>query len=146
MIHVLFGTMTGNAEDLANDLVDKLKEAGQQAEARDVADMPVSELQGMQLAAVIISTWGEGDPPDSAEEFCFDVYDGKPGGLSGLSFGVCSLGDSSYEDFCGCGRKVEEALVKQGATKIVDRVDLDVDFEDGYEEWAARFIAAVSAS
>jgi len=139
-IKIIFGTMTGNAEELANDLSDKLVEAGFQTEVADAAEYDVTHLKNERKVAIVISTWGEGDPPDDAEEFCFDLYDGKAGELPAMEFSVCSLGDSSYDDFCGCGRKVEEALVKAGAKKILDRADLDVDFEDGYEEWANKFV------
>lgn len=142
-IKIIFGTMTGNAEELANDLSDKLSEAGFSAEVADAAEYNVADLQNERKVAIVISTWGEGDPPDDAEDFCFDLYDGKAGELPNLEFSVCSLGDSSYDDFCGCGRKVEEALTKAGAKKILDRADLDVDFEDGYEEWAVKFVATL---
>ncbi len=142
-IKILFGTMTGNAEELANDLSDKLSQAGFSAEVADAAEYDVTQLKNERKVAIVISTWGEGDPPDDAEDFCFDLYDGKAGELPDLEFSVCSLGDSSYDDFCGCGRKVEEALLKAGAKKILDRADLDVDFEDGYEEWATQFVAAL---
>ncbi|MBC2601956.1 flavodoxin domain-containing protein [Puniceicoccus vermicola] len=139
-IKIIFGTMTGNAEELANDLADKLGEAGLSAEVADAAEYDVTNLKNERKVAIVISTWGEGDPPDDAEDFCFDLYDGKAGELPEMEFSVCSLGDSSYDDFCGCGRKVEESLTKAGAKKILDRVDLDVDFEEGYEEWAVKFV------
>lgn len=142
-VKVLFGTMTGNAEELANDLVDRLRAAGHEAELDDAGGYPVDRLREEAMVAVVISTWGEGDPPDDAEEFCHDLYDGKAGDLSNLKFTVCALGDTSYEDFCGCGRKVEEALLAAGATKLTERAELDVDFEDGYEAWAERFVAAL---
>jgi sulfite reductase (NADPH) flavoprotein alpha-component len=142
-IKILFGTMTGNAEECANVLADKLKESGVDAEVGDAADYPVENLQQEETVALVFSTWGEGDPPDDAEDFCYDLYDGKAGSLPNLRFAVCALGDSSYDDFCGCGRKIEEALIKAGSQKIMDRVELDVDFEDGFEEWADRFVAAV---
>lgn len=137
--------MTGNAEECANVLADKLKDAGAEAEVADAADFPVENLQNEETVAFVFSTWGEGDPPDDAEDFCYDLYDGKAGDLPKLRFAVCALGDSSYDDFCGCGRKIEEALVKAGADKILERVELDVDFEDGFEAWADRFVAAVSS-
>ncbi|MEM0965257.1 MAG: flavodoxin domain-containing protein [Verrucomicrobiota bacterium] len=144
-VKILFGTMTGNAEELANDLSDKLESAGVSAVVEDAGDYDVTRLKDEKKLAVVISTWGEGDPPDDAEDFCFDLYDGKAGELPNLEFSVCSLGDTSYDDFCGCGRKVEESLVKAGAKKILDRADLDVDFEDGYEEWAEKLVAVLKA-
>jgi sulfite reductase (NADPH) flavoprotein alpha-component len=142
-IKIIFGTMTGNAEELANDLADKLGEAGFSTEVADAAEYDVATLKNEKKVAIVISTWGEGDPPDDAEDFCFDLYDGKAGELPEMEFSICSLGDSSYDDFCGCGRKVEEALTKAGAKKILDRADLDVDFEDGYEEWATKLVAVL---
>ena len=138
--------MTGNAEELANDLAEKLGEAGFATEVEDAAQYDPTRLKDESKVAIIISTWGEGDPPDDAEQFCYDIYDGKAGELPHLEVAVCSLGDSSYDDFCGCGRKVEECLVKAGAKKIIDRVDLDVDFEEGYEEWAEKLVAALKAA
>ncbi|MFP4351402.1 MAG: flavodoxin domain-containing protein [Puniceicoccaceae bacterium] len=145
-IKVLFGTMTGNSEELANDLAEKLAEAGFSAEIEDAAQYDPTRLKDESQVAIIISTWGEGDPPDDAEQFCYDIYDGKAGELPHLRFAVCSLGDSSYDDFCGCGRKVEESLLKAGAKKIIDRADLDVDFEEGYEEWAEKLVGALKAA
>jgi len=144
-IKIIFGTMTGNAEELANDLSDKLGEAGITADVADAAEYDVANLKNEKKVAIVISTWGEGDPPDDAEDFCFDLYDGKAGELPNMEFSICSLGDSSYDDFCGCGRKVEEALLKAGAKKILDRADLDVDFEDGYEEWANKFVSTLTS-
>ncbi len=145
-IRVLYGTMTGNAEELANDLAAKLGEAGFSAEVEDAAEYDTTRFKEEGRVAIIISTWGEGDPPDDAEQFCYDLYDGKAGELPQLEFAVCSLGDSSYDDFCGCGRKVEEVLLKAGAKKIIDRVDLDVDFEEGYEEWAEKLVEALKTA
>lgn len=142
-LKILYGTMTGNAEECANNLADKCSEAGIDAEVLDVSDYEVETLQNESRVAIVISTWGEGDPPDDAEDFCYALYDGKAGDLPNLEFAVCALGDTSYDEFCGCGKKVEEALTKAGAKKIFDRVDLDVDFEDGFEEWADQFVASL---
>ena len=135
--------MTGKAEDCANLLAEKCEAAGISAEVVDVGDYAPESLAEESRVAIVISTWGEGDPPDDAEDFCYGLYDGKGGDLSGLEFTVCALGDTSYDEFCGCGKKVEEALLKAGAKKIFDRVDLDVDFEDGFEAWADGFVASL---
>ncbi len=142
-LKILYGTMTGNAEECANNLAEKCSDAGVTAEVVDVSEYDVENLQNEGRIAIVISTWGEGDPPDDAEDFCYALYDGKAGELPNLEFAVCSLGDTSYDEFCGCGKKVEDALTKAGAKKIFDRVDLDVDFEDGFEEWADKFVASL---
>jgi len=132
---VLFGTMTGNAEDLATLIQEKADEIGFETELKDLADYPAQELADESEVAIVISTWGEGDPPDEAEDFFYDVIDKKVAGLGKLKYAIVALGDSSYDDFCGCGRKLDESLSEQGATRVFDRVDLDIDFEEGFEAW-----------
>ena len=136
---ILFGTMTGNAEDLATQIQEKADELGFTTDLRDLADYPAEDLAEESEVAIVISTWGEGDPPDEAEDFCFALYDGKVSGLENLRYCVVALGDSSYDDYCGCGRKIDETLKKQGATRVMDRVDLDIDFEDGFEAWLEKY-------
>jgi sulfite reductase (NADPH) flavoprotein alpha-component len=136
---VLFGTMTGNAEDLATQIQEKADEMGFETKLRDLADYPASELASEPEVAIVISTWGEGDPPDEAEEFYNQVVGGKVANLHSLRYAIVALGDSSYDDFCGCGRKLDEALNKAGATRVMNRVDLDIDFEDGFAAWLNRY-------
>lgn len=136
---ILFGTMTGNAEDLATQIQEKADELGYSTELKDLAEYPAEQLASENEVAIVISTWGEGDPPDEAEDFCFAVYDGKVSDVSKLRYSIVSLGDSSYDEFCGCGKKLDESLTKMGATRVIERPDLDIDFEDGFEEWLGKY-------
>ena len=134
-IKVLFGTMTGNSEDLAEQTVEKLKEAGYDVALESLDGFETDKFSGMQRAIIVISTWGEGDPPDECEDFCFALYDGKAPDLKHLDYCVLALGDSSYDDFCGCGRKVDDAVHKLGGQRFMDRKQLDVDFDDDFDAW-----------
>lgn len=136
---VLFGSMTGNAEDLAERTADRAKEEGYEVKFESLDDYSPDSLADDQRVVIVIATWGEGDPPDECEDFCFALYDGKTPDISHLEFCVLALGDSSYDDFCGCGRKVDEAFEKQGAKRFMERKELDVDFDDDYDEWADKF-------
>lgn len=136
---ILFGTMTGNAEDLATQIQERADELGLSTELKDLAEYPASNLSQESEVAIVISTWGEGDPPDEAEEFYYEVLDEKISGLEKLRYAIVSLGDSSYDEFCGCGIKLDEKFAKMGATKVMDRVDLDIDFEEGFEEWLEKY-------
>ena len=142
---ILFGTMTGNAEDLATQVQERADETGLQTEIKDLADYPAESLKEESEVAIVISTWGEGDPPDEAEDFCYAVLDQKVTGLNHLKYAIVALGDSSYDDFCGCGRKLDEALSAQGATRVIDRVDLDIDFEEGFETWLEKYTEYLKA-
>lgn len=143
VLHILFGTETGNAEDLANRTLEKAKKLGLETTIENVADISVDKLKEYQKVLIVISTWGDGDPPGEATDFCEAIEEGELTDVSHLQYTVLALGDHDYEDFCGCGRKVDEGLAKAGAQKYMDREELDVDFEDAYEAWADRFFKAI---
>ena len=135
-ILLLYGTVSGNAEDLADLTSEKLTELGFKTEVKSMDDSEISILQGIKNLLVIVSTWGEGDPPDD----CIDFYDSLNSDdaplLNGLNYSVLSLGDTSYELFCQAGKDIDARLEKLGANRIYERVDCDIDFEDNYEDWA----------
>lgn len=133
---ILYGTETGNAEDLAEQTFQRAKDVGIEARIENVFNFPAEKLKEEQRVAIVISTWGEGDPPDEATDFCESLWNDEVTGLDNLEYTICALGDTGYEDFCGCGRKIDEALERNGAKRILDRKECDVDFEEAFEAWA----------
>ncbi len=143
-IKVYYGTVTGTAEDLANRVGKRLQELALPVEVQDMGSVSIDQLGNDGTVIIVISTWGEGDPPADAEDVCYELYDGKAGDLSRVRYCVLALGDSSYDDFCGCGRKVDEALQGAGAQQILSRVDCDVDYEDAFDQWLEKLADALS--
>lgn len=145
-IPVLFGTMTGNARDLVETTSKALTTAGFPAEPRDMAEAKPEELSGLPFAFFIISTWGEGEPPDDAAAYVERFQSREPLHLEGLRYSVCALGDTSYELFCGCGKILDESLTAHGAVALVPRVDCDVDYFDLHEAWQQAVLQALAES
>lgn len=145
-IKVYYGTVTGNAEDLAYRVSKQLEADSLSTEVKDLGSTSVSELSDDQIAVIVVSTWGEGDPPGDAEDFCYSLYDGEAGDLSHMRYAILSLGDSAYDDFCGCGRKIDEALAKAGAQSLIPRVDCDVDYEDPFDEWLEKLREVIASA
>ncbi len=141
---ILYGTETGNAEDLAEQTLNRAQEAGIEARMENVFNFPPEKLKEEQRVAIIISTWGEGDPPDEATDFCEALNNDEVTGLDNLEYTVCALGDTGYDDFCGCGRRVDESLARNGAKAILARKECDVDFEDPFEEWSNELFKLIS--
>lgn len=137
--------MTGNAENLAEALGKRCQEENIENEVISVEDWPIERFKDASRVVLVFSTWGDGEPPDEAVDFCEDVYDQKAE-TAHLEYSVVALGDSSYDDFCGCGRRLDEAFEKGGAKRIIDRVELDVDYDDDFAAWADRFVAAIAAN
>lgn len=144
-ITVLYGTESGNCEMLAEKVVKAAKKNGHKGKLTNMADISASDLAKSETLFVIISTWGDGEPPEAAETFYNELMAAKVD-LSGVDFSVCALGDSSYEKFCQTGIDVDQQLEKLGAKRLVDRVDCDVDFDEPFDQWEASLWGKLGAS
>jgi len=140
---VLYGTESGNSEGLADQTVKAAKHAGFKAKAVNMADLKVAKLKEMQNLLVIVSTWGEGDPPETAVDFYQDFMSDKAPRLENTRFSVLSLGDTSYEHFCKMGQDFDSRLAGLGAKRVFDRKDCDVDFDDDFATWHVGALTAL---
>ncbi|MDB4544576.1 flavodoxin domain-containing protein [Akkermansiaceae bacterium] len=136
---VAYGTESGNSEDLAARTVKAAKAKGAKAFLKNLADLSPSDLAKAENLAVIISTWGDGEPPEAVEAF-YNAFIKETPDLKGLRFSVCALGDTSYEKYCEMGRIFDERLEKLGGERITEREECDVDFEDSYNAWLERLL------
>lgn len=151
-LNVLYGTESGNSEKLASSIELTAKEitkkAGDAAKfdvvRKNLKDVKVDDLASMDNIVVVISTWGEGDPPGTCEKFCKDLFAASSPSLSGKNYAVLAMGDVAYEDFCGCGKRVDEALARLGATAIIPRKDMDLEYALHFENWAVEFFTKMT--
>lgn len=142
---VLYGTESGNSETLADLTVKAAKAAGFKAKAVNMADQKIARLKDIENLLVIVSTWGEGDPPETATDFYAAFMDDQAPKLANTRFSVLGLGDTSYEAFCKMGKDFDARLENLGARRIYDRVDCDVDFDDDFAKWHKGALAALEA-
>jgi sulfite reductase (NADPH) flavoprotein alpha-component len=142
---VLFGSESGNAESLADQTVKTAAKAGFKAKAVSMGDIQPTKLKGVENLLVIVSTWGEGDPPENSVDFVETLMSDKAPKLEGTRFSVLGLGDTSYEHFCKMGIDIDARLEALGAQRVFDRKDCDVDFDDDYATWSQGALAALSA-
>lgn len=96
---VLYGSQTGNSQSVAETLALQFKQAGINADLHSMRDYKTKELKSVERLFVIISTHGEGEPPDNAIGFYEHAFSRKMPKLDGVQFSVLSLGDESYESF-----------------------------------------------
>lgn len=143
-VTVLFGSQTGTAEGLAKKLVKTLKKGNFEPTLQDMGAYDRELLAKEKNLLIITSTYGDGEPPDTALELHTWLMSDAAPRLEGVNFSVLSLGDSSYPDFCQCGTDFDLRLEALGANRIYPRVDVDVDADQPYAEWSAGVIAVLA--
>jgi len=144
-IDVLFGTQTGNAEFLADELVTGARVRGLAGSASALDAITPTQLAAMSHVLVVTSTYGEGELPDNAGLFWEALQSDTAPRLEGVRYAVLGLGDTGYDDFCQAAKLIDTRLEQLGATRLHERVDCDVDFEEPAAEWTAAVLERVAA-
>ena len=139
-VTVLFGSQTGNSERLAKQLADQLAARGVRFTLLDMLRCTRAHLQDAQTLLFVVSTHGDGDPPERAVPLKELLHGKKAPRLEHVRYAVLALGDSSYEKFCEAGRQFDARLEALGAERLHALEECDVDFDAP----AARWIDAVA--
>lgn len=126
---ILYGSQTGNAKRAAEALHAALQSAGLPARLLRTDAYATRELANEKLLYVVISTQGEGDPPDDAIGFVEFLHGKRAPKLGQLKYSVLGLGDTSYADFCGAARKIDARLNELGGSRlqVLGEADLEVE-------------------
>jgi sulfite reductase (NADPH) flavoprotein alpha-component len=141
---ILFGSQTGNAENLSKRIA---KEAGKRGFAPTVQDLgkyATAQLVSEQALLVVTSTYGDGEPPDNAKAFWEFLNRESTPKQEQTKFSLLALGDSNYPKFCAFGKAVDERLEKLGATRVHPRTDCDVEYEEAFAKWMDGALSALA--
>jgi sulfite reductase (NADPH) flavoprotein alpha-component len=137
---ILYGTETGNSRDLAKALAAAASARGLAAKIADMGDYKVRSLKDEQDLLFVVSTYGEGDPPQPAVGF-FEFLEGpRAPKLDGVRYAVLALGDSTYEFYCEAGKRIDKRMEELGATRLTERVDCDIDYDEPAAAWSEQLV------
>jgi pyruvate/2-oxoacid:ferredoxin oxidoreductase beta subunit/flavodoxin len=149
---ILFGSETGNTQELAYRTGELAKQRGFDVRILELDEVEIGELaEGHQNLLVMCSTCGEGDVPKNGQSFVENLERlvGEASNsetrdlLRGVNYHVFAMGDSSYHEFCKIGKDIDVGLAQLGATRSQDigiGNDRDEDkFETGFEKWIPDF-------
>ncbi|WP_336290659.1 assimilatory sulfite reductase (NADPH) flavoprotein subunit [Aeromonas dhakensis] len=143
---ILYGSQTGNAKGVASAIKAQTEARGLPVTLTSMADYKPKQLKKETHLLVVVSTYGEGEPPESAADLYEQLKKGKVGKLEGLKFAVLGLGDSSYEFFCQTGKDFDSLLTKAGADRVHELASLDVDYQDAAKAWGEQALNAIAAT
>ncbi|MGL4716836.1 MAG: FMN-binding protein MioC [Aeromonas sp.] len=146
-LNIVVGSMLGAAEYVADHVANLLEQAGHQPRIHNPATLTEVLAEPGSILLVITSTHGAGDVPDNLQPFTKDLAKLHPD-LNSLKYGVIALGDSSYDTFCQAGQTLDRLLSDCGASRIGERLEIDVTQheipEDAAEEWIRRWIMMIA--
>jgi sulfite reductase (NADPH) flavoprotein alpha-component len=140
-ISVVYGTETGNSKKLATTLATRAKQAGIAAKVTNAGQYRLADLEKEEHLLVLISTQGDGEPPEAARSF-YEHLQQTPA-LPQLRYSVLALGDTAYPLFCQAGADIDERLAAGGATRILPLQKCDVDYTSTSELWIDEVLQAL---
>ena len=141
---ILYATESGNSEALATKAKQDAAKRGFAARVLDMADADVQSLKSAGSIIAIVSTWGDGEPPQRAAPFFRGLMGEAAPKLDGVKFAVLALGDSSYAQFCETGRQFDARLAELGGQRAAERVELDLYYEAGAKTWLSATLETLA--
>ena len=143
-VAVLYASQTGTSERLAKKIAKELTLKGHTARVTSVEGYAAAALSTEECAVILASTYGEGDPPDTARAFFDQLCDRSAPRLEKLRYSVLALGDSQYEYFCKFGVDLDERLTALGARRLSAAMTCDVEADGPFEIWKTRLLEQLS--
>lgn len=132
---VVYASQSGHAQRLAAQTVGRLRHAGKPAELVSIAQLDMAALRRFSDVAWIVSTFGDGEPPDDARQFASLLRQAPSDALVGQRFGLLALGDRQYTSFCGFGLELHAQLQRAGAEALFPAVTMDDDDAQAWSDW-----------
>ncbi len=143
-VTILYGSESGNSERIARQMAARLSALQRAPRLLDMLDCRKADLEQCRELLVIVSTHGDGEPPERAMPL-FELLGGRRAPrLPDTRFAVLALGDRSYEQFCAAGRQIDARLEALGAQRLRARIECDVDFDAPAREWTESVLSLLA--
>jgi sulfite reductase (NADPH) flavoprotein alpha-component len=110
-----------------------------------MAGVSPADLSTSGHVLIITSTYGDGEPPDNAASLHAALHAEDAPTLTEVCYSVLALGDSSYPDFCKCGRDFDQRLSALGARCLAPIVECDVDYDQPFASWISQLEQALGS-
>jgi len=131
---ISFASQSGFAEQLAWQSAGQLQAAGLSVQVRALGELGEQDLRQARRALFVVSTFGDGEAPDSARAFERKVL-GQAWPLEHLDYALLALGDRQYPHFCGFARRLQAWLGERGASSAFSAIEVDNADQAALQQW-----------
>ena len=125
---------------MARQTWQSLQTAGVPSRVDAIDASTLAALRDTSRALFVVSTTGDGEPPDMAVAFAHQAM-ANAADLAGVRYGLLALGDSDYDEFCGFGRQLQRWLRASGAQALFDPVEVDDEDAAALRHWQHHLAA-----
>ena len=134
---IIYASQTGFAEQIAWRTAQSLHLANIPAQVFAIHQLKIEQLKTAEKALFIVSTYGQGEPPDHARPFAKKQFK-QAIDLSQLDYAVLALGDREYQDtYCNFGKQLEQWLTESKANALFDLITLNNAEPEDINRWNA---------
>eukprot|EP00746_Dinoflagellata_sp_MGD_P155297 gnl/MRDRNA2_/MRDRNA2_85296_c0_seq2.p1 gnl/MRDRNA2_/MRDRNA2_85296_c0~~gnl/MRDRNA2_/MRDRNA2_85296_c0_seq2.p1 ORF type:complete len:1850 (-),score=450.28 gnl/MRDRNA2_/MRDRNA2_85296_c0_seq2:164-5713(-) len=152
-VTVLYGSDTGNAENVAKNFQFEMKRRGLKAKCYAFNEIDINDLQDESKILAVVSTAGQGDMPKSAVKFWETtepwLQEAPADFLKDTKFAVFGMGDSSYVKFNESAKAFDSMFERLGAQRIQECGMADDQHPARYdtvlEDWGPDFFDNIEA-
>ncbi len=138
---VVFATITGNNEDVADIITERFEDRGLDVNQSEISQTDPTVFNEVDICIVCPYTYDEGQLPEEGMDFYDELNEMD---LSGKIFGVAGSGDVFYEEYYNLAvDKFEAAFLKAGATKGTDSVKINLEPDEIDIEALDEFVDAL---
>lgn len=129
-----YASQTGQAERVALQSAAALQKAGVAVHVQSLEKLTPPQLGKYRRALFVASSFGEGEPPDSARRFS-RLLQVAAQELKHMQYAVLALGDRNYNQFCGFGRTLDQRLAFMGAQPLHPIIEVDKGDAGALARW-----------
>jgi flavodoxin I len=141
---ILYGSTTGQMEEIARFSGDVMKKAGIDIQVRDVRDVEPRNLKAFDVILFACSTWEGGELQQDFLPFEKRL---KRFNLEGKKTAVMGTGNLLFKEFCVAVDTLEKRLKNCGAEMIVGSLRVDGSLHNNREsikKWTKNVISRIN--